>query len=259
MVRRCVDAGRHGADRGTRAPGPFDAAAEAAIGVGLDQLDEPPRIVDTGLVVPDPRITIRPRPQYSHDAGPLETAINAVPFGDLAQRRVGMGALEYARGGRRRSPPDRAVAQPAGPARAARAAARRLSRRAQQPAAHRPRRVGARPRATAPMADPEGRRARLAPFRISLDSADRHMLVRQSAETWLGKDSRSPRSPSRREPLALRARRLARPARPLGPTPLPPPARLDPAWDHVAPLGRDQYVRVVYPGYLYPFGSSHAR
>ena len=25
-------------------------------------------------------------------------------------------------------------------------------------------------------------------------------------------------------------------------------------WDHVAPLGRDQYVRVVYPGYLFPFG-----
>ena len=25
-------------------------------------------------------------------------------------------------------------------------------------------------------------------------------------------------------------------------------------WDHVAPMGRDQFVRVVYPGYLYPFG-----
>ena len=26
------------------------------------------------------------------------------------------------------------------------------------------------------------------PFRMSLDSADRHMLVRQSAETWVGKN-----------------------------------------------------------------------
>ncbi|WP_139057918.1 hypothetical protein [Tsukamurella pseudospumae] len=30
------------------------------------------------------------------------------------------------------------------------------------------------------------------------------------------------------------------------------------AWDHIAPQGRDQYVRVVYPGYLYPLGHAAA-
>lgn len=30
------------------------------------------------------------------------------------------------------------------------------------------------------------------------------------------------------------------------------------AWDHVAPMGRDQFVRVVYPGYLYPLGHQTA-
>ena len=29
-------------------------------------------------------------------------------------------------------------------------------------------------------------------------------------------------------------------------------------WDNVAPMGRDQYVRVVYPGYLYPIGHQAA-
>src|SRR5690606_32455311 len=26
------------------------------------------------------------------------------------------------------------------------------------------------------------------------------------------------------------------------------------SWEHIAPMGRDQFVKVVYPGYLYPFG-----
>jgi hypothetical protein len=26
------------------------------------------------------------------------------------------------------------------------------------------------------------------------------------------------------------------------------------SWDHIAPMGRDQYVKVTYPGYLFPFG-----
>ena len=26
------------------------------------------------------------------------------------------------------------------------------------------------------------------------------------------------------------------------------------SWDHIAPMGRDQYVKLVYPGYLFPFG-----
>lgn len=92
------------------------------------------------------------------------------------------------------------------------------------------------------------------PFKGSLNRADRHRLVRQTAETW-----------SRVAPQPVRADRLHLSA--LG-------AWLDlhgqwqtqqytaagiriPSilkWDHVAPQGRDQFVRVMYPGYLYPFG-----
>lgn len=94
------------------------------------------------------------------------------------------------------------------------------------------------------------------PPRMSLDTGDRHMLVRQSAETWLGQ--RAPIAPS---PVDVDALWLSA----LG-------ARLDLhgrwtsdpysaagissilRWDHLAPWGRDQYVCVVYPGYLFPFG-----
>ena len=30
------------------------------------------------------------------------------------------------------------------------------------------------------------------------------------------------------------------------------------SWDHIAPMGRDQFVKVVYPGYLFPFGHTAA-
>ena len=95
------------------------------------------------------------------------------------------------------------------------------------------------------------------PFRTSLDSADRHMLVRQSAETWLGKKS-EPIAPI---PVAARALWLSALGAWLdlhGQWETLPYSAAEIAsiltWDHVAPLGRDQYVRVVYPGYLYPFG-----
>jgi len=96
------------------------------------------------------------------------------------------------------------------------------------------------------------------PFRSSLDGADRHMLVRQSSETWIGA------SGQRITPEPVETRNLYVSA--LG-------AWLnfhgawdtDPysdgglmssieSWDHVAPMGRDQFVKVVYPGYLWPFG-----
>ncbi|MCA1675075.1 MAG: hypothetical protein LC799_23765, partial [Actinobacteria bacterium] len=88
------------------------------------------------------------------------------------------------------------------------------------------------------------------PFRMSLDGADRHMLVRQTAETWPGKAGALLR------PKPVEARELWLSA--LG-------AWLDLhgdwiagpyseasiasilSWDHEAPAGRDQYVRVVYP------------
>lgn len=99
------------------------------------------------------------------------------------------------------------------------------------------------------------------PFRTSLDGSDRHMLVRQSAETWLGKGD----VPIAPVPVAARGLWLSS----LGAwldfhgqwTTLPYSADQMASiltWDHIAPLGRDEYVRVVYPGYLYPFGHQAA-
>jgi hypothetical protein len=94
------------------------------------------------------------------------------------------------------------------------------------------------------------------PFRSSLDRADRHMLVRQSAETWVDGQTRL-------EPDPVDARALWLSALgawldyhgqwdtvPYSNAALPSIL----SWDHVAPMGRDQFVRVVYPGFLYPFG-----
>ncbi|QKE84417.1 hypothetical protein [Arthrobacter sp. NEB 688] len=100
------------------------------------------------------------------------------------------------------------------------------------------------------------------PFLGSLDRADRHRLVRQTAEVWPGSGRR------RIDPVPVGADRLWLTA--LG-------AWLDLhghwdtqpyseqgiasvlAWDHVATAGRDQYVRVVYPGYLFPLGQPTVR
>ena len=98
------------------------------------------------------------------------------------------------------------------------------------------------------------------PFRGSLNRADRHRLVRQSAERWTGI-----KKPESLRPVGVDKLWLSS----LG-------AWLDLhgawytkeysvkgipsvlAWDHIAPLGRDQWVRVVYPGYLFPFGHACA-
>ena len=95
------------------------------------------------------------------------------------------------------------------------------------------------------------------PFLMSLSPGDRHKLVRQSTESWIGKDG----SPI--PPVPVAATKLWLSA--LG-------AWLDlhgewditdyaaaeitsiVSWDHLAPEGRDQFVRVVYPGFLFPFG-----
>jgi hypothetical protein len=95
-----------------------------------------------------------------------------------------------------------------------------------------------------------------APFRMSLDGADRHMLVRQSAETWIG--IRGPIAP---QPVDARGLWLSS----LGAwldlngrwdtTPYDQSGMLAIiGWEHIAPMARDQYVRVEYPGYLFPFG-----
>ncbi|MCW2776309.1 MAG: uncharacterized protein JWN17_34, partial [Frankiales bacterium] len=91
------------------------------------------------------------------------------------------------------------------------------------------------------------------PFRMSLDSRDRTVLVTQTSDP----KALVPPRPVDAHKLSLSA---------LG-------ASLDlhghwPAengvspevlsWDHVAPTGRDQFVKVVYPGYLFPFGHAAA-
>ena len=84
------------------------------------------------------------------------------------------------------------------------------------------------------------------------------MLVRQTSETWVAApQGRSSRVPVGADALWLSvARRLPRPARPLGLRSRTRPVSMQSilAWDHLAPMGRDQYVVVVYPGYLFPFG-----
>ena len=94
-------------------------------------------------------------------------------------------------------------------------------------------------------------------FRMSLDRADRHMLVRQSAETWVDGEGRAiaPVPVAARELwlsglgawLDLHGEWTTKPYSTASMSSIL-------SWDHIAPLGRDQYVRVTYPGYLYPFG-----
>ena len=95
------------------------------------------------------------------------------------------------------------------------------------------------------------------PMRMSLNSADRHMLVRQSSETWARNRVKIT------DPTPVDADRLFLSS--LGSwldlhgqwTTLPWSTQAMSSimsWDHEAPMGRDQYVRVVYPGYLFPFG-----
>lgn len=94
------------------------------------------------------------------------------------------------------------------------------------------------------------------PFLGSLDGLDRHMLVRQTSETWKPKVALIPPTPVGADALWLSA--LGAWLDLHGEWDTMPYSRdglqsiLD--WDHLAPMGRDQYVRVVYPGYLYPFG-----
>jgi hypothetical protein len=99
------------------------------------------------------------------------------------------------------------------------------------------------------------------PFRMSLDPADRNMLVRQTAETWPGYHG------TEIEPVPVAARALwlstlgawldlhgawtTKPYSRAGLTSIL-------AWDEVAPMGRDEFVQVVYPGYLYPLGHQTA-
>ena len=99
------------------------------------------------------------------------------------------------------------------------------------------------------------------PFRMSLDPADRNMLVRQSSEIWPGADGRPiapvPVAATRLWLSALGAWLDLHGAWTTKPYSLAAMTSIL-AWDEIAPMGRDQYVRVVYPGYLYPLGHQAA-
>lgn len=89
------------------------------------------------------------------------------------------------------------------------------------------------------------------PFRTSLDGLDRVILVRQSAESKYAKPE--PVEVQRLELsslgawLDLHGRWKTTPYTQAGKQSIL-------SWDHLAPMGRDQFVRVVYPGFLFPFG-----
>jgi hypothetical protein len=93
------------------------------------------------------------------------------------------------------------------------------------------------------------------PFLQSLDGLDRVNLVRESSETFT-------RPTVRPEPVTARGLALSSVGAWLdlfGQWDTKPYLkRLDipivESWDHLATMGRDQYVRVTYPGYLFPFG-----
>ena len=91
----------------------------------------------------------------------------------------------------------------------------------------------------------------LVPFRTSLDRSDRGALVRQTADWTLARpdpaDARRLELSALGAWLDLHGQWKTTPYTQAG---------LDAilSWDHVAPMGRDQFVRVVYPGFLFPFG-----
>lgn len=96
-----------------------------------------------------------------------------------------------------------------------------------------------------------------APFRMSLDPDDRDQIVRLSSDFTMSEPSGQAYVP-----ISIPADKLYLSA--LGawievfgkwPDPLPPSFSVE-QWQHRAALGRDNYVRVVYAGFLLPFGNA---
>ena len=100
------------------------------------------------------------------------------------------------------------------------------------------------------------------PFRMSLDGIDREMLVKLMAG-YTEKRASDSANPPAYNPTPSIADRLI--LSPMGGVldaegnwdyrKLPAAVGLE-QWRYLAAMGRDQYVRVVYRGYLYPFGHS---
>lgn len=91
----------------------------------------------------------------------------------------------------------------------------------------------------------------LVPFRTSLDRSDRGALVRQTADSTYARpepvDARRLELSALGAWLDLHGQWKTAPYTHAGQDAIL-------SWDHVAPMGRDQFVRVVYPGFLFPFG-----
>lgn len=90
------------------------------------------------------------------------------------------------------------------------------------------------------------------PFRMSLNPRDRVVLVRQTADPKV-----APPVPVDVDKLYLSSLGSYLDLRGRWPNIIPyTQAGLQSilAWDHEAPMGRDQYARVVYPGYFFPTG-----
>jgi hypothetical protein len=96
------------------------------------------------------------------------------------------------------------------------------------------------------------------PFRMSLDAFDRRNIVHLSADYYLKRDDGKTYVP-----LPIQVNRLM--LTPMGawmnvrgawepPTGTPPNGYAVEEWRHRGTMGRDHYVRVVYKGYLFPFG-----
>lgn len=92
------------------------------------------------------------------------------------------------------------------------------------------------------------------PFSMSLDGRDRSVLVSQTSDPA----SLIPIAPVDAHKLYVSALGAYLD---LSGTWQQSPEGVNPeilSWDHIAPMGRDQFVKVVYPGYLFPFGHSAA-
>ena len=90
------------------------------------------------------------------------------------------------------------------------------------------------------------------PFRMSLTPRDRVVLVRQSSDPLL-----TAPTPVDVDRLYLSSLGAFLDLHGRWPNTEPYSSKgFQPIslWDHEAPMGRDQYVRVAYPGYLFPFG-----
>ncbi len=113
---------------------------------------------------------------------------------------------------------------------------------------------------TGPLCHPDDPAVHPPGFLASMDGLDRHMVVRQTSETWIGEDKALTPVPVGADSLWLSSVGAWLDLHGAWTTKDYSLAGIQSllAWDHVAPMGRDQYVRVVYPGYLFPFGHQAA-